>query len=157
MSHINSEHRLDSQIFPEPTVGALIQNDEGKVLLCSSHKWPGVYTVPGGHVELGETCEQALVREVVEEVGLKIKVLDLLSILEVIYPQEFWKRAHFIFFDFLCKMEGDQEVQVDAREIQSTIWVNPRDALSLNVDRYLRHFISRFLDRSAPFLVSWNP
>jgi ADP-ribose pyrophosphatase YjhB (NUDIX family) len=145
-----------SQVFPEPTVGGLIQREDGSVLLCESHKWPGLYTVPGGHVELGETCEEALVREIREEVGLNIVVKDLLSIQQVIYPKEFWKRAHFIFFDYLCTIEGNQTPRVDSYEIQSTIWVNPTDALKLNIDRYLRHFIARLLDRSTPFIVSWK-
>jgi len=144
------------QIFPEPTVGGLIRREDGKILLCDSHKWPGLYTVPGGHVELGETCEDALVREIKEEVGLDIKVTELLSIQQVIYPKEFWKRAHFIFFDYLCTVEGSQTPKVDSNEIQGTIWVTPRDALKLNIDRYLRHFIARLLDRSAPFIVSWK-
>jgi len=145
-----------SQIFPEPTVGGLIRRPDGQVLLCSSHKWPGVYTVPGGHVELGETCEEALVREVKEEVGLDVKVVDLLSIQQVIYPKEFWKKAHFIFFDYLCSVEGDQTVCVDKDEIQDTIWTSPDDALSKNIDRYLEHFIKRLIDRSVPFSVAWK-
>ena len=145
-----------SQVFPEPTVGGLIQRDDGTVLLCDSHKWPGLYTVPGGHVELGETCEEALVREIKEEVGLEIAVTELLSIQQVIYPKEFWKRAHFIFFDYLCKVEGNQAPTVDENEIQAVIWASPKDALNLNIDRYLRHFIERLLDRSKPFIVSWR-
>ena len=145
-----------SQVFPEPTVGGLIQRSDGRVLLCESNKWPENYTVPGGHVELGETCEEALVREIKEEVGLDIKVLDLLSIQQVIYPNEFWKRAHFIFFDYLCAVDGNQTVNVDTKEIQNTIWASPRDALGLKVDRYLRHFIMRYLDRNVPFAVSWK-
>jgi ADP-ribose pyrophosphatase YjhB (NUDIX family) len=145
-----------SQVFPEPTVGGLVRREDGKVLLCESHKWPGIYTVPGGHVELGETCEDALTREIREEVGLDIKVLDLISIQQVIYPQEFWKRAHFIFFDYLCSVEKDSELKVDSVEIQDAIWVLPEEALELNIDRYLRHFITRLLDRSAPFIVSWK-
>jgi mutator protein MutT len=145
-----------SQVFPEPTVGALIQNDKGEILLCDSHKWPGFYTVPGGHVELGETCEDAIVREIKEEVGLQIKVEELLSIQQVIYPKEFWKNAHFIFFDYLCRAEGEQTVKVDSDEIQSTVWTTPQEALKLNIDRYLRHFITRLLDRSAPFIISWK-
>ncbi len=145
------------QVFPEPTVGALIQNDEGKILLCESHKWPGLYTVPGGHIELGETAEEALVREIKEEVGLDIKVVELLSIQQVIYPKEFWIRSsHFIFFDYLCKASGNQTVRVDADEIQLTIWTEPENALALKIDRYLEHFIKRLLNRSAPFIVSWK-
>jgi len=145
-----------TQVFPEPTVGALIMNDEGKVLLCDSHKWPGIYTVPGGHVELGETFEEALVREIKEEVGLDITVVELISVQQVIYPKEFWKKAHFVFFDFLCKVEGSQCARVDLNEIQSVIWVDPKDALNLNIDRYLRHFLLRLIDRSVPFLISWK-
>jgi ADP-ribose pyrophosphatase YjhB (NUDIX family) len=133
-----------------------VQRVDGKVLLCESHKWPGLYTVPGGHVELGETCEDALVREIKEEVGLDVKVVDLISIQQVIYPSEFYRRAHFIFFDYLCKMEGDQSVKVDEKEIQRTIWEFPRDALSLNIDRYLRHFLMRLMDRSLPFSMTWK-
>jgi len=145
-----------AQSYPEPTVGGLIRRDDGLVLLCDSHKWPGVYTVPGGHVELGETCEEALVREIKEEVGLRVHVNELLSIQQVIYPKEFWKRAHFIFFDYLCDVVGEPNVIVDANEIQRTIWVNPKEALDLNIDRYLKHFILRSIDRSTPFLVSWK-
>ena len=146
-----------SQVFPEPTVGGLIQREDGMVLLCDSHKWPGLYTVPGGHVELGETCEEALVREIKEEVGLDIKVLELVSIQQVIYPKEFWKRAHFIFFDYLCTVDGNQTPVVDSNEIQGTIWVDPKEALKLNIDRYLKHFIRRLLDKqSTSFIISWR-
>ncbi len=43
------------QVFPEPTVGALIVNKEGKILLARSHKWFDKYTLPGGHIEVGES------------------------------------------------------------------------------------------------------
>ena len=144
------------QVFPEPTVGALIINDDGEILLCESYKWPNIYTVPGGHVELGETFEEALKREIKEEVGLDVKVEELLSIQQVIYPKEFWKRAHFVFLDFLCRAEGAQNVRIDGNEIQNTLWVDPKKALNLNIDRYLRHFLLRLLDRSVPFLISWK-
>ena len=55
--------------FPEPTVGALVFNPEGKILLIKSYKWTGKYVISGGHIELGESIEQALKREVKEETG----------------------------------------------------------------------------------------
>ncbi len=146
-----------TQTYPEPTVGALVQNEDGKVLLCDSFKWPGIYTVPGGHVEIGETLESALVRELKEEVGLEVEIQELLSVQQVVHPKEFWKeKAHFIFFDFLCKTRDNYKVKIDENEIQSVIWVNPKDALAMNIDRYLRHFINRLIDRTQPFLVSWE-
>ena len=90
-------------------MGALIVNDDGRVLLCESHKWPDIYTVPGGHVELGETVEEALKREIKEEVGLDVKVEELLSIQQVIYPKEFWKEAHFVFLRLSLQGRGCAE------------------------------------------------
>ena len=63
---------MAKQQFPEPTVGALIFNPEGKLLLMRSHKWRDKYVVPGGHIELGEHIEDALKREVKEETGLDV-------------------------------------------------------------------------------------
>ncbi len=61
-----------AQAYPEPTVGILIFNPNGELLLMKSHKWPGRYVVPGGHVELGERVEQAVIREALEETGLAV-------------------------------------------------------------------------------------
>ncbi len=146
------------QSYPEPTVGALIRNKEEKILLCDSHKWPGLYTVPGGHVEVGETLENALIREIREEVGLEIEVEELLSVQQVIHPKEFYKdKVHFIFFDYLCRIkEGSPEAKVDEKEIEAVIWVDPKEALNMKIDRYLRHFINRLMDRTQPFIVSWQ-
>ena len=66
-----------SQQYPEPTVGALIFNLEGKLFLMRSHKWRGQYAVPGGHIELGETMEQALRREVKEETNLDLSLIHI--------------------------------------------------------------------------------
>ena len=51
---------MPEQQYPEPTVGALIFNPEGKVFLMRSHKWRGKWVLPGGHIELGERMEDAL-------------------------------------------------------------------------------------------------
>ena len=74
---------------PSLTVGALIVNKEGKILLVRSDKWlGGKYSVPGGHVEIYERIEDAVKREVKEEVGLDVEVKDLLLIQQVIKPEE---------------------------------------------------------------------
>ena len=86
------------QKFPEPTVGALIFNRQGKLLLVNSPKWFDKYTIPGGHVELGENMETALKREVKEEVGLDIEVKGFLNWQEAIYSEEFYKPKHFVLY-----------------------------------------------------------
>ena len=46
--------------YPEPTAGALIQDPEGRILLLRSHKFNDLYIIPGGHIALGDTAEEAL-------------------------------------------------------------------------------------------------
>jgi len=76
---------MADQQFPEPTVGIFIFNHKGEVLLLQSHKWPGVYVVPGGHVELGGRLEETAVREAKEETGLEIYDLEFINFQQFIY------------------------------------------------------------------------
>src|SRR5215472_4099963 len=104
----SSQDERNPQVFPEPTVGALISNNEGKILLCKSPKWFDNYTLPGGHIELGETMAEAVKREVKEEVGLDVEVEQMLIMHEAIYAKEFYKKRHFIFIDFACRAKSDK-------------------------------------------------
>jgi len=141
---LRNAERNEDQRYPEPTVGALIVRPDGDVLLIKSPKWKGLLTVPGGHIELGETMEQALRREVKEEVGLSVEVEKLLLIQEVIYSPEFWTRRHFIFFDFLCRA-GDGAVGVDGCEVQDYLWARPEQALKLKLDSFTRNLVEKHL------------
>lgn len=134
------------QVFPEPTVGALIVNNEGKILLAKSHKWFDKYTLPGGHIEVGENIMDAVRREVKEEVGLDVEVVEMLLVQEAIFAPEFHKRKHFIFIDFYCKSK-DQQVKLDQDEIQDYIWVYPGAAYNLKLDSFTRKTIDRYLER----------
>ena len=134
------------QVFPEPTVGALIVNKEGKILLARSHKWFDKYTLPGGHIEVGENMVDAVKREVKEEVGLDVEVVEMLLVQEAIFAPEFYKQKHFIFIDFYCK-SMDQQVKLDHEEIQDYIWVYPGAAYNLKLDSFTRKTLDRYLER----------
>ncbi|WFD10208.1 NUDIX domain-containing protein [Tepidibacter hydrothermalis] len=114
--------------YPEPTVGAIIFNPEGKILLCKSHKWNNQYVIPGGHIELGEKMEDALRREILEETGLHIYDIKLISLKESVYSNKFHSKKHFIFIDYTCKTdstnvqlndEADGYEWVDLQEIEN--------------------------------------
>ena len=135
---------LRDQVFPEPTVGGLIVDKQGMILLVSSHKWFDKLTIPGGHIELGETMQDSVVREVKEEVGLDISVERLLLTQEAIYTSQFWKKRHYIFFDFLCRCERNH-VTLDNREIQDYSWVWPGEALRLNLESFTRNVVEKYL------------
>jgi len=134
------------QTYPEATVGALIVNDRREVLLVRSNKWGEKYTVPGGHIELGERAEDAIVREVKEETGLDSVAEDLLIVQQAIYPKDYHKHEHYIFMDYVCKATST-EVKLDGRELQSYVWVRPEDALKLDLEEYTRRFVVKYLEK----------
>ncbi len=133
-----------SKKYPETTVGAYIFNNHGKLLLIRSRKWKDKYTVPGGHIELGENMFKALKREVKEETGLTVKNPKLFNVLECIYSKEFIKNKHFIFLEIFCKAKTTK-LKIDNREAQSYIWIKPEDALKLNIDSYTIKSIKKYL------------
>ena len=136
---------MPEQQFPEPTVGAFIFNTNGELLLLKSHKWPGKYVVPGGHVELGERVEEAVVREAKEETGLDVYDLEFINFQQFIYDPAFWKQRHFIFFDYACKTEDIEVILND--EAEEYVWIDPREALNLPLDTYTRVSIEKYLEK----------
>ncbi len=137
---------MQKQQFPEPTVGALIFNQEDKLFLMRSHKWKGKYTIPGGHVELGETLEDALRREVKEETNLDIHDAEFVCFQEFIYDSQFWEPRHFIFFDYACKTEST-DVRLND-EAEDYLWVRAEEAMDLPTDSYAQNTIRVYLERT---------
>lgn len=132
------------QNYPEATVGALIVNGEGEILLVRSYKWGSKYTVPGGHIELGERSETAVKREVKEEVGLEVEPVRLLLVQEAIYPADYIKHEHYIFLDYLCRANSP-EVKLDGKEIKEYLWTTPSDALQLDLESFTRNLVEAYL------------
>lgn len=124
----------------------MIVNEDGQILLAKSHKWFDRYTLPGGHIEIGETMQEAVKREAKEEVGLDVEVGEMLLTQEAIFAPEFWKSKHFIFFDFLCTVKG-QMVKLDHRELQDYLWTWPGAALNLNLDSFTEKTLAKYLHR----------
>jgi len=133
------------QLYPEATAGALVVNVRGEVLIVRSSKWNDKFTVPGGHIELGERAEDAIKREVKEETGLDVEPVKLLLVQQAIYPKDYHKHHHFVFMDYVCKTRSS-EVKLDGRELQEYIWVKPEDALKLDMEEYTRNFVVKYLE-----------
>ena len=135
-----------TQTYPEATVGALVVNERGEVLIVRSHKWGDKYTVPGGHIELGERAEDAIRREVKEETGLEAEPVELLIVQQAIYPKDFHKHEHYVFMDFVLKAKSSK-VQLDGRELQDYGWVRPEEALKLDLEEYTKNFVLKYLEK----------
>lgn len=133
---------MTEQTFPEPCVGALIFNPEGKLFLVKSRKWHNRFVVPGGHIELGETMPQALKREIMEETGFDISNLTFVCFREFIFDDAFWKKRHFLFFDFACSTTS-KEAKLSS-EAQEYVWVAIEDALKLPLEPCTIELINEF-------------
>ena len=120
--------------YPEATVGAVILNSEAEVLICKSNKWNQKYVIPGGHIEAGESMEEALIREVKEETGLDVFEIELLGINESIYSESFQNKKHFIFVDFICRSNSNDVILNE--EAQSYEWINLTEIENYNLEKF---------------------
>ena len=101
--------------YPEtPLVGVgvvVILNGE-RVLLIQRANEPGrgIWAIPGGAVELGETLEQAALREVREECGLDVELGPLVDFYDLIVPDHQGRiRFHYVLLDFVARYRGGRQ------------------------------------------------
>ena len=69
--------------------------------------------------------------------------LKLIIVQECIYDPLFWKKRHFLFFDFACKTDSE-DVKLN-HEGQDYKWVNSEEALKMDVDPYTLKVIKEYL------------
>lgn len=96
-------------------------------------------------MELGERLEEAVIREAKEETGLDVHTLEFINYQQFIHDPAFWKKRHFIFFDFACKTDSTNVELND--EAEDFIWVEPRQALTMELDTYTRHSVEEWLKK----------
>ncbi len=91
-------------------VGAVIfRGKEVLLVLRGQEPARGAWSLPGGLVELGETLEEALTRELAEEVGISVKILGITAVLNRIYrDSEGGVPYHYVLVDFLCDYEAGE-------------------------------------------------
>ncbi|MCU0445885.1 MAG: NUDIX domain-containing protein [Microscillaceae bacterium] len=131
---------MSLQNYPLITVGALIFNPQNEVLLIRTHKWHDKYGLPGGKIELGETAEQALSRELKEETNLDIFQIEFLLWQEVVYSPEFYKPMHFVFLNYQCHTSQTQDLILND-EAQSHQWCSIDQALNLDLNEPTRKLL----------------
>jgi len=111
---------------PVVGVGGVVVRD-GRALLVRRGKEPlyGRWVVPGGTVELGETLEEALVREMEEETGLHVEPVEVLTVFDRIDRDGGHVSYHYVIVDYLCRWRaGEARAASDALEVA---WVSAED------------------------------
>jgi 8-oxo-dGTP diphosphatase len=104
-------------------VGAVIFKAEGRVFLSRRGKEArneaGKWEFPGGGLEFGETLEQALAREVMEEYGFEIEVQELLDVVNHLIPGE---NQHWVSPAFICRITGGTPVIREPHKCDGIGW-----------------------------------
>jgi mutator protein MutT len=128
---------------PVVGVGAVIIRD-GKILLEKRRSEPakGKWSIPGGLVELGESAEQAVIREVKEETGLEVEKPELIDVINNISLDENGKiKYHFVIIDYFVRLKGGElKAADDAEELR---WIALDEAEKYDLTKTLRAFLQR--------------
>lgn len=135
------------ELYPIPTVAALVQGPSGRVLIVRTPKWKGLWGVPGGKVEWGEPLEAALRREFREEVGLELTQIRFALLQESVLDEQFYKPMHFVFANYFAH-SSSEAIQPNA-EIAEWLWVEPQQALEHPLNSYTRRLVEEYLRREG--------
>jgi 8-oxo-dGTP diphosphatase len=101
---------------------------QGRALLIRRGSEPllGEWSIPGGMLELGETLEQGVARELLEETGLTVRVIELIEVFDRIYVESTagteegkkGPRFHYVIVDYLCeRVAGDALAGSDVTDV----------------------------------------
>jgi len=129
---------------PVATVGALIHDGDGKILMIRTHKWSDLWGIPGGKIERGETSETALIREISEETGLEISDIRFVMVQDSIDSPEFMRPEHFILLNYIAKT-STHEVTLN-EEAEEFAWVTIKEALELDLNTATKILLQRVID-----------
>ncbi len=113
----------------------------------------GLWSVPGGLVESGETLKEATRREIKEETGLDVEVLGPVYVDEVVVKDDEGRiKYHYVLVDFLCRVVGGSlRPGDDAKEVR---WIELHRAKELPLTDSTKRLISRITE--GIFLVVRN-
>ena len=135
-------------IRPEVGVGAVAVHD-GAVLLIRRGKGPaaGEWSVPGGHVEMGETLHEAIVREVLEETGLEVVVDRYLGYVERMGAEPDnpdLGQYHFVILDFAVTVLDPTQPPVAGDDAAEVAWVPTGEVSDLRLVQGVYEFLTEF-------------
>jgi len=136
---------------PVAAVGAVVI--DGEAVLLVRRAYPprqGEWSLPGGQLELGESLEDAVRREVREETGLEVEVGAVVEVFDRVHRDEAGRiRYHFVIVDFLCRTAGGGLRAGD--DAADACWAPRRELAALGVNAHAVAVIERaFLLQAGP-------
>lgn len=119
-----------SKEYPERPVvgvgGVIIDHGRAVLIRRGSEPLLGQWSIPGGTLELGETLQQGAARELLEETGIVVRVLDLIEVFDRIYhgngadasAEKRRPRFHYVIADYLCeRVSGEPRAGSDVTDV----------------------------------------
>jgi len=106
--------------------GVVIEGDRVLLIRRGGEPLRGQWSIPGGYLELGESLKDGVARELLEETGLQVRVLDLIEVFDRVYsdPSDSNTRSlqgpkyHFVIVDYLCeRISGEARAASDVTHV----------------------------------------
>jgi ADP-ribose pyrophosphatase YjhB (NUDIX family) len=134
-------------------VGAVVVKD-GRALIVKRAHEPrrGEWSLPGGHVELGESLVDAVRREIKEETGLDVRVGPIIEVFDRIHRVGERVRYHFVIVDYLCACTGGTLCAGD--DAEDAAWVGAADVEAYAVNEHAARVLREGLRLAAAAVPS---
>ncbi|HZQ47526.1 MAG TPA: NUDIX domain-containing protein [Verrucomicrobiae bacterium] len=137
----------DLNPMPVVTVGALIFNNAGQVLMVRTHKWSNLWGIPGGKIKWGEDSIAALRREIMEETALDITDIQFVLVQDCIHSTEFYRDAHFVLLNYTARCAGKPQVKLNEEACEFE-WVALEKALTMRINQPTRRLLEAVRERT---------
>ena len=112
--------RIYPRIIPAVIVG--VTHGDEIVMTKYNQRDASFYALVAGFTEIGETLEETVAREVMEETGLRVKNIRY-------YKSQPWAIVDDLLAGFYCDVDGDTTIRMDDRELKEALWVRREDVI----------------------------
>lgn len=141
-------------IYPRIVPAVIVGVIRGDELLHTKYvraRGISFYALVAGFTEIGETLEETVAREVMEETGLRVKHIRY-------FKSQPWGVADDILAGFYCDVDGDGEIRIDTSELSEAVWIKRKDIVGQPDDASLtNHMMITFREGKEPPYVPPAP
>ena len=122
------------RIYPRIIPAVIVGVTNGDEILQTKYKGRDIpfYALIAGFTEIGETLEETVAREVMEEAGLRVKNIRY-------YKSQPWGIVDDLLAGFYCDVDGSTEIHMDANELKEAVWTRREDITGQPNDFSLTH------------------